>query len=1008
MGSKSIAKFKVLGTLECWYEGTRVPLGGPLQQRMVVALLLETGRVLSTSRLVDAVWEDRPPATASHQIRKMAAHLRHRIPGGAELLQTESAGYRLVLATEQLDLSVFEVRLHRAQEAIAGGLHENAIQQLTAALDLWRGPSVVEASPALEPLTVKLTEQRLTAFETLMELRLERGDGADLVAELRQIVAEQPLREHTRGQLMQALYRSGRQVEALDEYTDLRKRLVEELGIEPGLELVRLHAEILNGSPKPTLPPPFSPPSAVAETPLVEPQTAPCSLPHDVPDFTGRQQELAALLELQVSQQPTKIICVEAMGGSGKTVLAVHAARSLAAAYPDGQLFIDLAGFTPGQEPLTPSAALNTFLLTLGVPSEAIPEELLDRIALWRVTTAKRKLLIVLDNVADARQVQQLLPASPESLVFITSRVRLFALDGARVLPLGLFSFEDGRDLLTRVLGKERVAAEPDAVKELVELCGRLPLALRICAGRLVDRPHWSLAHMTQRLRLESRRLRELRGGSRSVAASINLSYLAMEPKLQNAFRKLGLFPGQSFDAVAAAALFDLTPDEAEDLLEGLLEVHLLGSQGDDRYTLHDLVRSHALGLCETEEERAVGDRAMKRLLDHFYLAVTTASNLLYQGKPLLRREDAWQPKRPLKLADPDEALSWLHQEHGTLVAAVRMARVRGLHWHAVVLPYYLGEYLQVYGHHVEDQEIAEEGLAAAAELGDPELMRIATTTLAVTLWNLSRYQEGLAMAERAYTLARELGDQVGEASCLSRIGAFHNQLGNFTDGLRYLEQAQETQRSQGALREMANIAISISSATGYLGQYERSAASAREAIALYRQLGELQGETLGLLNVANAEVGFGRAREALGYLEQAWKLAKARRTRTYSAMVLVRLARVHLLLNRAEEAQRCAAEISGLLAPGITPSLSVSLHSALGLVRYRYGGDLAQVRIGLQEALGLAERMGLRLGQAESLQVLAQIEAALGTKEEARECRRRAEALFDAMGVPVGHVRIA
>jgi tetratricopeptide (TPR) repeat protein len=598
-----------------------------------------------------------------------------------------------------------------------------------------------------------------------------------------------------------------------------------------------------------------------------------------------------------------------------------------------------------------------------------------------------------------------LLPTSQESVVLITSRVRLFDLDGAHVVPLDLLSVQDSQGLLARMIGKERVAAEPDAATKLIELCGQLPLALRICAGRLVNHRHRSLEDMAQTLGDETRRLRELSGGGWGVAASIRLSYLALEHEMQTAFRRLGVFPGQSLDVHVAAVLFETNLEDARDLLDGLLDVHLLDHQADDRYVLHDLVRCYARSLAEADDEQAASARATERLLCFFHQAVTSASALLYQSKPVLPHENSRQQDFPRYFADADAALAWLHQEHNTVLAAVHMARVHGLHRHAAVLPHHLGEYLQTYGYHQEAWEIAEQGFAAARELGDTSLMRISATTLAVALWNLSCYQDGLAMAEHALELARELDDQATVAACLSHIGSFHNQLGNFVEGLRYLEQTQEFHRQQGALRELADIAISISAATGYLGQYEFSAASARKALKLCRHLGEPQGEALALLNVANAEVGLGRTQQALTHLEQAWRLAKARQARTCMAKVLVRLTRVYLLLDRHDAAQSCAAEIHELLVSSITPNLSVQLKTTVGLVSHA-SGDLTQARVVLEHALDHADELDLPLGQAESLQALARVAAAEGEAEEAVQYRKRADVLFDAMGIPVGHVR--
>ncbi|WP_161791211.1 AfsR/SARP family transcriptional regulator [Streptacidiphilus jiangxiensis] len=1014
-----------------------------LPERMLALLLIEAGRTVSVSRLVDAVWDTAPPATANHQVRKMVAGLRNRIPSGREVLQTDGLGYRVVLAPEQLDLGVFTVRLRRSREAAAAGLRENAIEELRAGLDLWRGPLPAGSGGAsLDAVFAELCELRLTAVEELVTLRLETDSGPDLIGELRRLTAEHPLRERLLGHLMLALYRSGRQAEALAEYTRLRERLAEELGIDPCPHLVELHGAILRGSPE------LSPPAAArpdspsrtrtARTGTAEepdngapdgaapehaagggaaaggavpaggaPATehrAPNSLPYDVPDFTGRQQELAELLRQAEPGPRTTIVCLEGMGGSGKTTLAVHAAHRLAARYPDGQLCIDLAGFTPGAAPLEPGAALDVLLRTLNVPGERIPDELLSRIALWRVVTAHRRMLVLLDNAVDAHQVQPLLPASPGSLVLVTSRVRLSGLDGARVVPVDVMSVADSEELLARVLGDERVAAEPVATGQLIDQCGRLPIALRISAGRLADRPRWTLAHLAERLGEENRRLRELRDGARSVAASISLSFEAMTEELQAAFRRLGVLPGNSFDAHAAAALFGCDVYEAMDLLEELVDVNLLRQQSEDHYSCHDLVRSYAHRLVESEP-LPEDDEALERLLDHYYLALAAASERLHPGKQIDHREGAWRPALPLHFPEAEQALGWLQRERVNLVTAVRLARRQRRYWHAVMLPRHLSEYLSLYGHLQQSLEVEQEAVAAAEQIGDDELWLHARLNLAASLWNLSRHEEGLDQTRAALELATGSGNALAEAMCLSRIGLFHSQLGEFSESLRHLERAQEIQRRLGGARELAGIAVSISSACGYLGRYDRSAEAAREAASLYQDLGEVLGETLALVNLANADVGQDDPRAALDRLQHAWGLAQQRRDRAYTSLVVARLTQVQLLLGDRTAARRGAGVIREALSAGLNPSRAVTLKNVLGSVHFAWS-QFQEARRCLEEALEQAERIGFRLGEAEARQGLARVLTALGETDTATSHRTRAQALFDTMAIPLGHVR--
>ncbi|MDX6363431.1 MAG: hypothetical protein QOC85_2441, partial [Streptomyces sp.] len=572
--------FHVLGPLEIWDGERRIKPGGPVNERVLAMLLLEAGRVVPVSRLIQAAWDEEPPYTAVHQIRKAIAGLRRRLPSGHQLITTEPPGYRAVLGDGQLDLRMFDIRMRRAQDARADGLPDNAVMQLKAGLDLWRGPVLGGAGgPVIDAAAAAWEERRLAATEQVFELRLEQGEASGLIGELREAVTAHPYGEVLRGQLLLALYRAGRQAEALEEYTRLRVSLAEEIGIDPGPKLAALYEAILRGDPELDAPPAPQDRQDTQEPPFAVPETAPCTLPYDLADFTGRQEEIRRLTAAPPApgdRTSPHILVVDGMGGSGKTALAVHVAHQLADRYPDGQLYLDLRGFTADEEPLSPATALGVLLRAMGVSGKSVSEYSLSRCAQWRVTSAHRRLLLILDNAADAAQVRPLLPASPGSLVLITSRVGLPELEGAQGLSLGLLTDEDSVELMSRILGADRVAAEPDATASLVQLCGRLPLALRVSAARLRKRPHWTLRHLADRLGDDTRILGELESGDRSVATVLRMSYDAMKPEHRAHFRLLSLHPGTDFTAPVAAALLDTDPHSTERILDYLLDVHLL------------------------------------------------------------------------------------------------------------------------------------------------------------------------------------------------------------------------------------------------------------------------------------------------------------------------------------------------------------------------------------------------------------------------------------------------
>jgi DNA-binding SARP family transcriptional activator len=692
--------FRILGALEVWSDEQRVPIVGIRHQRVLVMLLLSENRVVPLDRLVEAAWDDEPPATAARQVRKIVANLRRHIPGGAGLIVTDDPGYRMALTADQLDLSRFNAAVAKAKEADPA----DARSELRDALALWRGPVLAgHGGRVIDAVSAGLDERRLSATERLLELRLDLGEGREVIEELRELAQQQPLRERPRGMLMVALYRSGRQADALAEYDRLRHDLADELGIDPGRELVALHERILRNDPG--LDPP-EPPAAPAVTavPAAPAAPSPQALPHDLPDFVGRSAELRRLRDAVTRPaNPARILNINGMGGTGKTSLAVHAAHSLAADYPDGQLFVELHGFTSGRRPVDPALALDTLLTGIGMPHDRIPESLAGRISLWRTATATRRMLVVLDNAIDSAQVEPLLPGAHENLTLITSRSYLAGLDGAVPLSLGLLGETDSLDLLAGTLGLDRLVAEPEAARRLVRHCGRLPLALRIVAARLHNRPHWSMEHLVERLLDADGNLGELVAEHRSVATTIGLSYDAMRPEQRNLFQQLGMVPVCDFDAYVAAAIAGRPRGETLDLLESLLDARLLEPLGSTRYTLHDLVRGYAQGLAaDARPPQLLNTR--RRVLEYYIRVAGTAAALLVPGRAHPPADLSHPPADTPPIRDAVGALDWFDAERANLLGAVTAARRGGLHWHARRLATELSHYLKLRGSYEEEQ----------------------------------------------------------------------------------------------------------------------------------------------------------------------------------------------------------------------------------------------------------------------------------------------------------------
>jgi DNA-binding SARP family transcriptional activator/tetratricopeptide (TPR) repeat protein len=1001
-------EFRVLGPLEVWVDQLRQQLGGPRQEKVLAVLLLEVNRVVPLYRLVDAAWAEEPPTTAPHQVRKMVADLRRRLPAPGTTIVTDGPGYRLVAGDDQLDLRMFELRLARAREAEGAGLVSNAVTQLQVALDLWRGPALSGLDgPVVRPAAESLDERRMGAIEHLMDLRLSLGEARDLIGDLRGLLAENPLREVLRGQLMLALYRSGRQADALSVYDDGRRMLADELGIDPGPELVRRHEDILRNDPELDLPRP-GPEHPALSTGVVAgagpgPSPAgppPSTLPYDLSDFTGRADELDALLgivEKAPDRTPT-VITVDGMAGVGKTTLAVHAAHQLAERFPDGQLFVDLHGFTPGRMPVDPAEALSTLLAALGVPGDQVPIDVVARSAAWRVQAAGRRLLVLLDNAANTAQVRPLLPGAGGCLVLVTSRARL-GLDGAVPLSVVLPTDHDALNLVGRLLGQDRLAGEPAEVAELIEACGRLPLAMRIATTRLNNRPQWTVSYLVARLRREERRLGELALDDRSVEAAVGLSYRGLTEEQQRMFRLLGLHPGADFDPYAAAALAGVDRESAEFLLEDLLDARLLIQRQLGRYTFHDLLRSYAQGAARSSPDGEEVASAVRRLVDYYLAAADAAADLIQPGRFRFELPTAPPLEQPV-FGDRSEAMAWFDAERLTLLAVARYAVGNGLDQHASHFPRAIAMYLLLRGQIQDEMALLEAGIAAAHRLGDRGSEMRTLFILVIALWHVGRFRDAQERANQGLTIATEIADRRGEAVCLSRIGMLYTELGQYMESLEYNERALEIHRETNDRQEQRTTLNSISFAQAALGRYEEALHTARQAVAIERELGGSSFGAAGLVNEAIAQYGMGDLEGALAILEEAGGLARLVGSVGVEAEVAAHTAEVYRRLGRFEDAYRSGRRALDIVWSIQRPTITAAVENILGAV-HRDRGEHEQALERHRRAGELAERTELRIELARALEGIGHALAALGDPDASRQHWGRALELYEAMQVP-------
>jgi DNA-binding SARP family transcriptional activator len=740
----------VLGPVAAWLDDREVSAGQPRQRALLALLASRANRVVSRDELVDAIWGSRAPTTAEGGIYTYVAGLRKILdPGrkprdtGTVLLST-AAGYMLKLGPGGLDSDGFETLLTRARAHRAEGYLPGAEQDLRNALGLWRGAALAGVpGPYAEAERHRLAELRLAAASEHADVLIALGRAEEAIPELTMITAEHPLREHARAMLMVALYRSGRQADALAVYADTRATLTAELGVEPGPELSRVHKQVLDmdqaltpdaaGSliaAKPATGPVAAPPPAARGQRSEETQI-PAQLPLEVPGFTGRRVELGKLTGLLPGDDPTTvpIALITGMAGVGKTALAVRFAREVAPLFPDGQLYVNLRGFDTAAEPAEPRRVLRGFLESLGVPGNRMPESLEARIGLFRSLVDGKRLLLVLDNAGPESQVRPLLPAGPGCMVVVTSRNQLTGLvaaEGASPVPLEVLGDDEATDLLRQRLRDDAIDGAPTAVSEIIRLCGRLPLALSVTAARAATQPGLTLTALARELRLTGAHQLEVGAeASTNIRAVFSWSYNQLSVQTARVFRLLSGHPGPDVSAAAAASMSGLTFAEARTALAELTRASLLAEPVPGRFTYHDLLRAYAAELADDIDGTEELTQAGRRLLDHYLHSTDNSIHEILPSTPVLALADSAPGVTAEDFSSYAEARTWLQTEIEVLLATVPMAaRGEGIHdvycWQMPTLLTVMLHRVSRAEDHLAAQRIA---LLAAERLGDPRAL---------------------------------------------------------------------------------------------------------------------------------------------------------------------------------------------------------------------------------------------------------------------------------------------
>jgi DNA-binding SARP family transcriptional activator len=889
--------FTVLGAVRAWQGEDELRLGPP-QQRAVLALLLTGGgQPVSMSELVDLLWAADPPSSAANIVHRYIGALRRVLEPGlparaaGRWLIPHSGGYRLAADAGTLDL----LRLRQlAGQAAAEEEPGRAVALYLEALGLCQGRCAGDlAAVRGHPAFAAVDREYLALAGQAAEVALEAGLAAQVLPALRQAAEQDPLAEPLRARLMLLLAAAGHQAEALAVYETTRAALAEELGIDPGAELRDAHRRVLRQQ---------------VSTARV-PEVRPAQLPADLAAFAGRRAEVArvsALLE-EPADRAMLIGAIDGMPGAGKTTLAVHWARLVADRFPDGQLYVNLRGFDPGGT-LGPAEALSGFLPALGMTPQQVPADLDGRAALYRSLLAGQRVLVVLDNARDEAQVRPLLPGAPGCLVIVTSRNRLTGLvasDGASLLTLDVFSRADAREALTRRLGAARVAAEPEAVEEIITLSGRLPLALALVAARAAAHPQFPLAAIAGDLRAAQGSLDAFTGeGGTDVRAVFSWSYRMLSPLAARLFRLLSRPAGPEISLAAAASLAALPARQARTLLAELTRARLLTEYSPGRYRLHDLLRSYAAERFAETDPASHRDAATARLLSHYLHSARHGHLLLqpHQRLPDLEPQAAGaQPEQP---GDYAAALAWFTTEHRVLEAAVRDAARHGLARYAWQLAYLMTPFYQRSGCWHDWAATARAGLDAARAGRDPAGQAFLHRILAGAWFHLADSAAALAELERARGLLAGLDLPAEQAYLHSNFGSVLSRLGRHEKATAYHRHALELYRAAGLRVGEAYAMEGIGSCANRLGHPGRAISSITAAMDIHIELGDPYGEAGSWESLGDSYLLLGEHGAAASCLERAMVLFRHLGSRADEAGILAALGDIQLSAGEPDAAR--------------------------------------------------------------------------------------------------------
>lgn len=915
-------EFVLLGEIAVFAGGSALDLGPARQRCVLAALATDAGRVVSVDRLIDRVWGQSPPLRARATLLNYLSRLRLLLAeadAGAVTVARRPGGYTVQVERSAVDVVRFQDLCDRARAVDDG----QAAALLRQALELWRGEALTGADGEwAEVERDRLRQQRLDAECDLTDVLLRLGRGEELVATLAARAAQRPLDERVAGQLVLALYRAGRTADALGQYRHLRAQLVEQLGTEPGAALRDLHQRILDTDP--ALDPPSagavdSGTAAKAESPV------PWQLPAPPRWFAGRGAELARLdqaLTADRNEGPLPsttgsvapaaatvlISAISGAGGIGKTWLALAWAHQHAERFPEGQLFVNLRGFSPAEQPMSPEVAVRGFLDALGVGPGRVPADLDAQAALYRSLVAGRRMLIVLDNAATAEQVVPLLPGTPTCTVLVTSRVRLASLidrHGARHLTLDVLACSEARALLAGRLGADRVAAEPDAVDDLVELCGGYPLALSITARNAATHPATSLTEIAAELReLGLEVLDHDTDPAASLPTVLSWSLRRLTDTQRTVFALLGIAPGPDTTLPAVTALTGLPAGRARKALSALEEASLVERRPQGRYLLHDLVRAYAATTAH-DLPADVRNTALVRVMDFHLHTAHTANRLLDSHRPLLRLDPPAPGVHPHPLPDAAAAMAWLEAEHATLLATQRTAVALGRHhvvWH---LAWALDTFHTRRGHGRDALATWRAALDAAAHLPDPATRSRTHRLLGRVCSRLGLHEEATGHLHQALALAVRHQDLVEQAHTHRAVARALGRRGDDRRALDHVRQALDLYRTLGLPVWEAEACNGVGWCAARLGDFDTARDHCHAALTLCRHHHDPAGEAVALDSLGFIAHHTGDHRQAVDHYHRALTQFRALGYAYEVADTLDNLGRPHAALGQHDQARQ-------------------------------------------------------------------------------------------------------